>query len=250
MYIIAGLGNPGDKYTATRHNAGFEAASRLRDKICTGGARIRFHAEIAQGMVGAEKVLVVRPLTYMNESGVALREITDFYKVPADHVIVMCDDIDIPFGHLRIRGKGSAGSHNGLKSIVNHIGTDFIRIRIGVGAQPEGWDLADYVLSQMSRDQVAGLALAENKAADAAVCVIEKGLQEAMNRYITPKAKREVPAAKQAQPIVKQAAAAAADLTQADLAPAANPALAAAEATPTPAAKSQMTAKSKQEDTI
>ena len=191
MYIIAGLGNPGDRYAATRHNAGFEAAARLRDKICTGGVRIRFHAEIASGLVGTEKVLVIRPLTYMNESGIALREITDFYKVPADHVIVMCDDIDLPFGHLRIRGKGSAGSHNGLKSIVSHIGTDFIRVRIGVGAQPEGWDLADYVLSQMSREQIAELASAEEKAADAAVCIIEKGLHEAMNRFITPKPKKK-----------------------------------------------------------
>jgi PTH1 family peptidyl-tRNA hydrolase len=206
MYIIAGLGNPGDRYAATRHNAGFEAAARLRDKICTGGVRIRFHAEIASGLVGTEKVLVIRPLTYMNESGIALREITDFYKVPADHVIVMCDDIDLPFGHLRIRGKGSAGSHNGLKSIVNHIGTDFIRVRIGVGAQPEGWDLADYVLSQMSREQIAELASAEEKAADAAVCVIEKGLQEAMNRFITPKPKkkREETDRKQDNPDIKQ----------------------------------------------
>ncbi len=192
MYLIAGLGNPEGKYAATRHNVGFEAAECLRKKLGCGLPRIRFHADIAQGKVGTENVLVVRPLTYMNLSGTAIREIADFYKIAPDHVIVMCDDVSIPFGHLRLRPNGSAGGHNGLKNIIEQLGSqNFMRIRIGVGEKPAGWDLADYVLCRMSAEEQQQIGETAAQAAEAAVCIIEQGLGKAMNRFNTPRVKPE-----------------------------------------------------------
>ena len=138
-YIIAGLGNPGRKYDGSRHNAGFDVIDELVDRFRISGP-IRFgRSMIGKGVIGGKKVILVKPLTYMNLSGEAVREIVSYYKIdPADHLIVISDDIDLPVGHLRIRKKGSAGGHNGLKNIILHLGDDeFTRIRIGVGGKPE-----------------------------------------------------------------------------------------------------------------
>ena len=167
MYLIVGLGNPEERYAGTRHNVGFEAAECLRSLCRCALPRLRFHSEISQGKIDAESCLVAKPLTYMNRSGLAVREIAAFYKIEPSRIIVLCDDVSIPFGHLRLRAGGSAGGHNGLKNIIEQLGsTDFPRIRIGVG------------------ETVA-------REAQAALCMAEEGMQKAMNRFNTPRKKPE-----------------------------------------------------------
>lgn len=184
MYLIAGLGNPGTQYDNTRHNVGFGAAACLHEAYHFPTEREKFQAQISKGVIGDEDVVLIRPLTYMNLSGNAVRAVMDFYKISPDHVIIIYDDIDTPFGAIRIREKGSAGSHNGMKNIVQMLGTqNFPRIRIGVGAKPDGWDLADYVLSHFSADEKVIIEETEMKAAKAAAAIVEKGLSKAMNLY-------------------------------------------------------------------
>ena len=152
MFLIAGLGNPGRQYEKTRHNMGFDTIDELieRHRIPQGG--IAHKAMYGKGMIAGEKVLAVKPLTYMNLSGEAIREYVNYYKMdPETELIVIYDDIDLEPGQIRIRKKGSAGGHNGIKSIIAQIGTqNFYRIKVGVGAKPKGWDLADYVLGTFS----------------------------------------------------------------------------------------------------
>lgn len=191
MYLLVGLGNPEQKYERTRHNVGFDAVEYAREKIGASLPRIRFHAEISQGKIGEEQILFARPLTYMNLSGVAVGEIVNFYKIPVNHVIVFCDDVAIPFGNLRLRPNGSAGGHNGLKNIIEHLGSDqFLRVRIGVGEKPAGWDLADHVLARMSDEEMVQISKTEKDAALAAEWIIKNGFDKAMNRFNTPKKKR------------------------------------------------------------
>jgi len=191
MYLIAGLGNPGPEYENTRHNVGFAAARKLFESYRFPAERARFQAQFSKGRIGSEDVILVRPMTYMNNSGTAVRALMDYFKISPDHVIVIYDDVDLPFGHLRIRENGSAGGHNGMKSIVQHLGTqDFPRVRIGVGAKPAGWDLADYVLSHFTAEEKGEIEKTVEKAAGACADIVEKGLASAMNQYNT---KREKP---------------------------------------------------------
>lgn len=184
MILIAGLGNPEKKYAGTRHNVGFEAAEILRLQMGWGTMKNRFHSELVQGNIGGEPCILCRPLTYMNNSGIAIREIADFYKIPAEKMIVMYDDIALPLGALRIRGNGSAGGHNGIKSIIAHLGTqEFPRIRIGVGEKPSGWDLADYVLEHFHSEEIPVIRETCKRAAQAVEVVIKQGLAKAMNQY-------------------------------------------------------------------
>ena len=184
MYLIAGLGNPGLQYVNTRHNVGFDAALCLHDREKFSLERVKFNAMVSKGKIGEEDVVLVRPLTYMNLSGNAIRQVMDFYKIDPSCVIVIYDDIDLPLGKLRIRGFGSAGSHNGMKSVVQQLGTqDFPRIRIGVGAKPEGWDLADWVLSHFSKEDRTVIDETVKSAVDSACAIITKGLDKAMNLY-------------------------------------------------------------------
>ena len=185
MYLIAGLGNPEGKYAATRHNVGFEAAECLRKKLGCGLPRIRFHADIAQGKVGTENVLVVRPLTYMNLSGESIAEIVNFYKLdPESEMLVIFDDISLAPGNIRVRKKGSAGGHNGIKSIISSVGTsNFMRIKVGVGEKPQGWDLADHVLGRFSGEDRARVEEAIRDAEDAAVLMIQGEADKAMNDF-------------------------------------------------------------------
>ncbi len=192
MYLIAGLGNPGSQYDNTRHNVGFGAAACLHEAYDFPPERAKLQAQVSKGVIGDEDVVLIRPLTYMNLSGNAVCAVMDFYKITPDHVIIIYDDIDTPFGAIRIREKGSAGSHNGMKNIVQMLGTqDFPRIRIGVGAKPEGWDLADYVLSHFSKEEQEIIQETEKKAAKAAAAIVEKGLSRAMNLYNTGKSGRK-----------------------------------------------------------
>ena len=154
MYIIAGLGNPGGKYENTRHNVGFEVIDILADRmgICVDEKKHR--ALCGKGVLEGEKVVLVKPQTFMNLSGESVRSAADYYKVEADHIIVVFDDISLEPGQLRIRGKGSAGGHNGIKNIIAHLGTqEFPRVKVGIGEKPRGMDLADYVLSHFSKGE-------------------------------------------------------------------------------------------------
>ena len=193
MYLIVGLGNPGREYHRTRHNVGFEALDELITAYRISGPLSKFKAMIGKGMIGAEKVIAAKPMTYMNLSGEAVRAIVDFYKIdPETELIVISDDVDLEPGRLRIRKSGSAGGHNGLKSIIQHLGTEkFLRIRIGVGGKKAGWDLADHVLGKFPEEERPLVDEALKKAAEAAACVVTDGPDIAMNRYNTKKAKKE-----------------------------------------------------------
>ena len=185
MYIIAGLGNPGSRYAHTRHNVGFDAVAYLADYYGIELKTKKFKALVGQGVIEGNRVLLVQPQTYMNLSGESLREVMDFYKAdPEEELIVIYDDISLPPGQLRIRGKGSAGGHNGVKSLIQHQGTQtFNRIKVGIGEKPEAYDLADYVLGRFHGEEKAVMEEARKRAAKAAVKIMNDGLEAAMNEY-------------------------------------------------------------------
>lgn len=184
MFIIAGLGNPTREYEKTRHNVGFEVIDILADKL---GIRVtdkKHRAFCGMGMLGTEKVILSKPQTYMNLSGESIGSMADFYKVEPEHIIVICDDINLEEGQLRIRTKGSAGGHNGLKNIITHLGTqEFLRIRVGVGEKPKEMDLADYVLGRFPKEQEAIMEDAYKTAAEAAIMIVSDGADMAMNHF-------------------------------------------------------------------
>lgn len=184
MYIIAGLGNPGSAYEKTKHNMGFLAIDNLADKLNINVNRIKFKGLVGEGRIGSERVILIKPQTYMNNSGESIREVCNFYKVPPENLIVLIDDIDIGFANLKIKQKGSAGTHNGLKSIISHLQSDkFTRIKIGVGKQKMGQDLADFVLSGFSKKELKEIEETIDKAALATIEIVENGVESSMNQY-------------------------------------------------------------------
>ncbi len=184
MYIIAGLGNPSKEYEKTRHNAGFDTIDLLAEKLGIDLTEKKHRAYCGKGMIGTEKVLLLKPQTFMNHSGESLRDAADFYKVEPEQILVIYDDISLEPGQLRIRMKGSAGGHNGIKSIIAHLGTqDFPRIKIGVGAKPERMDLADYVLSRFSPSEREKMEESFREGAEAVITFLQDGADAAMNRY-------------------------------------------------------------------
>lgn len=188
MYLIAGLGNPTREYEKTRHNVGFDTIDVLADRINTDVAERKFKGLYGKGMLGGEKVILLKPQTFMNLSGESVRAAADFYKIPPDHIIVIYDDISLDVGHLRIRTKGSAGGHNGIKNIIAHLGTqEFPRIKIGVGGKPPRMDLADYVLSRFPAEERKIMETAFKDAAEAAGVMIAEGPDAAMNRFNGPR---------------------------------------------------------------
>lgn len=191
MYIIVGLGNPGREYDNTRHNIGFQVLEKLADKEGISVLEKKHKAVIGKGIVAGQKCILAKPLTYMNLSGESVRQMVDYYKVDEEaELIIISDDISLDVGQIRIRKKGSAGGHNGLKSIIAHLGHDsFVRIRMGVGGKPAGWDLADYVLGRVSPKEREMLDEAAGQAADAIRMIIAEGPDAAMNRYNTVKHK-------------------------------------------------------------
>jgi len=184
-WLVVFLGNPGLKYEGTRHNAGFMTADALAKAQNTAINRARFKALTGTCELGGEKVLLMKPQTYMNLSGEAVREAVRFYKIPPEHVLVVSDEIALPIGKLRVRAKGSAGGHNGLKNIIACLGTeDFPRIRLGVGAPPHpDYDMADWVLSSFKNQDAEDMAAAAKRAAEAVVCYITQGADKTMNRF-------------------------------------------------------------------
>ena len=185
QWLVVGLGNPGAKYESTRHNMGFLVVDKLAQNEKLKFNKLRFKAWTAVWEVGGEKVLLMKPQTYMNLSGEAVGQAARFYKIPADHVLVISDDIALPAGKLRIRAGGSAGGHNGLKNIIQHLGTDrFPRIKVGVGMPPQAaYDIADWVTGKPMGEEQKVIIEALNKAVAAIPVLIEQGVDRAMNRF-------------------------------------------------------------------
>ena len=184
MYIIVGLGNPGEKYVHTRHNVGFEVIDILADRIGIHVDEKKHKGLCGRGVLEGHKEVLVKPQTFMNLSGESVRAVADFYKVAADEIIVVYDDISLEPGRLRVRGKGSAGGHNGIKNIIAHLGTqEFPRVKVGIGEKPKGMDLADYVLSHFGRGEWEQMEEAFKEAADAVAVMISQGTEAAMNRF-------------------------------------------------------------------
>lgn len=185
VYVIAGLGNPKKEYENTRHNIGFAVIDMLADRHGIRMNEAKHKGLIGKGFINGEKVILVKPLTFMNLSGECIREVVDYYKVDAkENLIVLHDDISLEPGIVRIRKKGSAGGHNGLKNIILHLGHDqFQRVKIGVGEKPEGYDLADYVLGHFSKQEKELMDQVAKEVCDAVEMMMKDGPDAAMNRF-------------------------------------------------------------------
>lgn len=185
MYIIVGLGNPTREYQNTRHNIGFDVIDMIADKYNISVMEKKHKALIGKGIFEGEKVILAKPLTYMNLSGESVRELVDYYKIDeTEELIVIHDDISLDVGQLRIRKKGSAGGHNGIKNIIQHLGGDvFKRVKIGVGEKPRGYDLADYVLGHFSKEERKIMDGSAERTAEAVKMMISEGVDAAMNLY-------------------------------------------------------------------
>ncbi len=184
MYIIVGLGNPGKQYENTRHNVGFNVIDMLAKEYDISVTKMKHKALIGEGRIGTNKVVLVKPVTYMNLSGESLVEIYNFYKVETSNIIVIYDDIDLEVGKIRIRKKGSGGTHNGMRSIVKCLGTtDFPRVRVGVSKPEPGRDLASFVLSRFSKDEEANLQEGLEKSMKSIDCIVREDIDLSMNKF-------------------------------------------------------------------
>lgn len=185
MYLIVGLGNPGRQYEGTRHNMGFDTIDYLVEKHRIPQSGVKFNAMYGKGIIGGEKVILMKPLSFMNLSGGPVREMANYFKIdPETEMIVIYDDIDLEPGQLRIRKQGSAGGHNGIKDLILKLGTQkFLRVKVGVGAKPKGWDLADYVLGRFSASDRKIVDESIERAGDAVEKMISQGADAAMNEY-------------------------------------------------------------------
>lgn len=189
MFIIAGLGNPGRQYEGTRHNIGWQVIDELAEKYNIKITESKFKGLIGKGMIGSEKVILVKPLTYMNLSGECIGEVVNFYKIDeTSELIIVADDISLDVGYIRMRKKGSAGGHNGLKNIIACLGhEEFMRIKMGVGDKPAGYDLADYVLGHFNKEEEKIIAESRKTAVLAIETIMSDGIDKAMNLYNTKK---------------------------------------------------------------
>ncbi len=184
MKLVVGLGNPGKQYHATRHNIGFEVLAFLAERYDVGRPKAKFNAEVAETIINNQKTILLSPLTFMNLSGQSVRAAVDFYKLPLADILVICDDINLDAGRLRFRPSGSAGGQNGLKDIINRLGSrEFGRLRVGVGRPPPQWDVADYVLGKFSQEQAGEMELSVARATKAVEVWVAEGIQPAMNQF-------------------------------------------------------------------
>ena len=184
MYAVIGLGNPGREYENTRHNIGFNTVDLLADRNGIDINKIKFKSVYGKGRIGNESVLLLKPQTYMNNSGISVLELYKYYKIPIENILVVVDDIDIDFGVVRIKRKGSAGTHNGLKSIIYHLQrNDFPRIKIGVGSPPPEWDLADFVLSRFQNKEEKTIKESIEVACESIETIIKEDRDKAMNKF-------------------------------------------------------------------
>ena len=192
MKIIAGLGNPGTEYAQTKHNVGFMLVDALAEHLNAPAWKEDFFSAMTEVRIGGEKVFLVKPLTYMNNSGEALGPMLSYYKVDADDLVVVHDDMDIPAGTVRIRKKGGSGGHNGIKSILTHVGSeDFARVRIGIGRPPAGWTVINHVLAPFSSEDAPKIRAAIDYLLPAAECIVTDGVDLAMNKYNLHKKKEK-----------------------------------------------------------
>jgi len=184
-WLIVGLGNPGPEYTRTRHNAGWRALDILADQLGCKVDKGKFQGLYGQTSYNGIKLFLLKPMTFMNLSGRSVLQLSAYFHIPPERIIVLFDDISLVPGRLRIRGDGSAGGHNGIKSLIAELGSqNFPRVKIGVGAKPaEGYDLVDWVLSTFSAQEEKALSVSLKNAADAALCIIDRGIQEAASRF-------------------------------------------------------------------
>lgn len=184
MKLIVGLGNPGRRYEGTRHNVGFAVLAELARTFGSGAAKSKFHASVVEADLDGQKALLVSPVTYMNNSGICVQEAKSFYKIPDDELLVLCDDLNLPVAKLRFRPRGSSGGQKGLEDIVRRLGTEeFPRLRIGIGAPPEGWDWPDYVLSKFTKEEIPEIEEAVRRAAGAVALWAREGTECCMNQY-------------------------------------------------------------------
>jgi PTH1 family peptidyl-tRNA hydrolase len=191
MFLIAGLGNPGTEYAATRHNIGFDMVTYLGDQYHIPLRSRENKAIVGKGIIGGQKVMLAQPQTFMNLSGESIRALLDYYKTDREKLIIIYDDISLPVGQVRVRPKGSAGGHNGIKNIIQHLGTEeFARIRIGVGAKPEGGDLVKHVLGRFSREEDGMIRDVFALAEEALLTIMNEDVAAAMNRVNGKKIER------------------------------------------------------------
>lgn len=184
MKIVVGLGNPGREYDGTRHNVGFEVLALIAQRFDVGRPKAKFKAEVAEVSIKNQKTILLSPLTYMNLSGQSVRAALDFYKLPVSDILVICDDINLEVAKLRFRPSGSAGGQNGLKNIIQQLGSqDFGRLRVGVGKTPPNWNASDFVLGKFGADERSEMDLGISRAANAVEAWIEHGIEAAMNQF-------------------------------------------------------------------
>ena len=184
MKLIVGLGNPGQRYRGTRHNIGFQVVSRLAQKYGNGPAKARFHGEVVEAQIENQRVLLLCPDTYMNNSGQSVLGARDFYKLDHQQLLIICDDCNLPLAKLRLRKQGSAGGQKGLQDVIHRLSDEaFARLRIGVGAPPAGWHLSNYVLSKFSKAEMSEMENAIDHASQAAVTWAVEGIDRSMNLF-------------------------------------------------------------------
>lgn len=183
IFVVVGLGNPGKQYEQTKHNVGFLVIDKLAEKYQIPMTKFQYKAFVGSGTIKNKKVVLVKPQTFMNLSGESVREIVNFYKVPQERFVVIYDDTSLPMGQIRLREKGSHGGHNGIRNIIQLMGTDvFGRIKVGIGEKPNGWDLADYVLAKFEPNDLPLMENGMDKATEAVEWILSRGMQDAMNR--------------------------------------------------------------------
>lgn len=183
FFVVAGLGNPGRQYADTKHNVGFQVIDKLAEKYGIAVEKEKQKALIGDGMIQNRRVLLVKPQTFMNLSGESIREIVNFYKIPQENFVVIYDDTSMPAGQIRLREKGSHGGHNGIRNIIQQMGTDvFNRVKVGIGEKPNGWDLADYVLAKFAEDDLPLMEEGMEQAVQAVELILSRGMADAMNR--------------------------------------------------------------------
>jgi PTH1 family peptidyl-tRNA hydrolase len=184
LYIVAGLGNPGSRYENTRHNMGFDTVDMLSSEYNIKVTKVKFKSLIGDGEIEGKRVILVKPQTFMNLSGESIREIIEWYKIPIKNIIIVYDDIDLPLGKIRVRPSGSSGTHNGMRSIRYQIQSDgFPRVRVGIGRPPEGWELADFVLSKLNGEDRKTVNEGIKNACNAVAAIMKSGVDTAMNKF-------------------------------------------------------------------
>jgi PTH1 family peptidyl-tRNA hydrolase len=183
VFLLVGLGNPGQKYARTRHNVGFDVVDRLGERWGIAVTRSSSQSLVGDGLVKNERAVLMKPQTYVNLSGGPVRAAMDFYKVPIGNVVVVHDELEVPFGRVRVKRGGGHGGHNGIRDLNQHLGTDYPRVRVGTGRPPEGWDPADFVLSRWKDDEGQEVLRMIERACDAMECVVTEGVDAAMNRF-------------------------------------------------------------------